>query len=382
MSKFMTKVRRSGIVLVLFSLLIAGPDVLATSVQSSPQEFAQSRAYQAYRALLQKAVLPAGPAERTFNHADVSDINSRIKENTRPSSYDGSRFLYEAFVKYPELKAELAALREAMAQLGSQNGFNNLPTDEQLAYWLNLHNLLVIEQIASLYPVKILQDLYSGPAAIIDKPLVSVASQSLSLNAIKTSKILPLAGRRPEVIYGLYEGYISGPSIRNEPFTGQNLHAALQQNAVEFVNTSRGTYAGQNEFRASGFYQRQQAFFPDYPFDLKPHLQKYLTGAELKTLTAVSEVSTNLDDWHVTDLYGTVRASNDRGLDAEYATEGLVRETTAPGVSKGVKLSRRQQEQILKIKQRQQPKEGRVDIQDLPAEKVVSADKAGTGSGQ
>ena len=382
MSKFMTKVRRSGIVLVLFSLLIAGPDVLATSVQSSPQEFAQSRAYQAYRALLQKAVLPAGPAERTFNHADVSDINSRIKENTRPSSYDGSRFLYEAFVKYPELKTELAALRDAMAQLGSQNGFNNLPTDEQLAYWLNLHNLLVIEQIASLYPVKILQDLYSGPAAIIDKPLVSVASQSLSLNAIKTSKILPLAGRRPEVIYGLYEGYISGPSIRNEPFTGQNLHAALQQNAVEFVNTSRGTYAGQNEFRASGFYQRQQTFFPDYPFDLKPHLQKYLTGAELKTLTAVSEVSTNLDDWHVTDLYGTVRASNDRGVDAEYATEGLVRETTAPGVSKGVKLSRRQQEQILKIKQRQQPKEGRVDIQDLPAEKLVSADKAGTGSGQ
>ncbi len=382
MSKFMTKVRRSGIVLVLFSLLIAGPDVLATSVQSSPQEFAQSRAYQAYRALLQKAVLPAGPAERTFNHADVSDINSRIKENTRPSSYDGSRFLYEAFVKYPELKTELAALRDAMAQLGSQNGFNNLPTDEQLAYWLNLHNLLVIEQIASLYPVKILQDLYSGPAAIIDKPLVSVASQSLSLNAIKTSKILPLAGRRPEVIYGLYEGYISGPSIRNEPFTGQNLHAALQQNAVEFVNTSRGTYAGQNEFRASGFYQRQQTFFPDYPFDLKPHLQKYLTGAELKTLTAVNEVSTNLDDWHVTDLYGTVRASNDRGLDAEYATEGLVRETTAPGVSKGVKLSRRQQEQILKIKQRQQPKEGRVDIQDLPAEKLVSADKAGTGSGQ
>lgn len=382
MSKFMTKVRRSGIVLVLFSLLIAGPDVLATSVQSSPQEFAQSRAYQAYRALLQKAVLPAGPAERTFNHADVSDINSRIKENTRPSSYDGSRFLYEAFVKYPELKTELAALRDAMAQLGSQNGFNNLPTDEQLAYWLNLHNLLVIEQIASLYPVKILQDLYSGPAAIIDKPLVSVAGQSLSLNAIKTSKILPLAGRRPEVIYGLYEGYISGPSIRNEPFTGQNLHAALQQNAVEFVNTSRGTYAGQNEFRASGFYQRQQAFFPDYPFDLKPHLQKYLTGAELKTLTAVNEVSTNLDDWHVTDLYGTVRASNDRGLDAEYATEGLVRETKAPGVSKGVKLSRRQQEQILKIKQRQQPKEGRVDIQDLPAEKVVSADKAGTDSRQ
>jgi hypothetical protein len=382
MSKFMIKARHSGIVLVLFSLLIAGPDVLATPVQSSPQEFAQNSAYQAYRALLQKAVLPAGPAERTFNHADVSDINSRIKENTRPSSYDGSRFLYEAFVKYPELKAELAALREAMAQLGSQNGFNNLPTDEQLAYWLNLHNLLVIEQIASLYPVKILQDLYSGPAAIIDKPLVSVASQSLSLNAIKTSKILPLAGRRPEVIYGLYEGYISGPSIRNEPFTGQNLHAALQQNAVEFVNTSRGTYAGQNEFRASGFYQRQQAFFPDYPFDLKPHLQKYLTGAELKTLTAVSEVSTNLDDWHVTDLYGTVRASNDRGVDAEYATEGLVRETTAPGVSKGVKLSRRQQEQILKIKQRQQPKEGRVDIQDLPAEKVVSADKAGTESGQ
>ncbi len=382
MNKFIKKVLGNTVTFMFFSMLIAGTDVLATPAQHSPQEFAKSSVYQAYRALLQKAVLPAGPAERTFNHADVSDINSRIKENTRPSSYDGSRFLYEAFVKYPELKTELAALRKAMAQLGSQTGFNNLPTDEQLAYWLNLHNLLVIEQIASRYPIKILQDLYSGPAAITDKPLVSIAGQSLSLNAIKISKILPLAGRRPEVIYGLYEGYISGPSIRNEPYTGQNLAAALQQNAVEFVNTSRGTYAGRNEFRASGFYQRQQAFFPDYPFDLKPHLQKYLTGDELKTLAAVNEVSTNLDDWHVTDLYGTVRASNDRGLDAEYATDGLVRETTAPGVSKGIKLSRRQQEQILKIKQRQQQKERRVDIQDLPADPKVPAEKAGTGSGQ
>ncbi len=382
MNNLIKQIRCCAVTLMFFSLLTAGTDALATPAQHSSQKFAQSSAYQAYRALLQKAVLPAGPAERTFNHADVSDINSRIKENTRPSSYDGSRFLYEAFVKYPELKAELATLREAMAQLGSQSGFSSLPTDEQLAYWLNLHNLLVIEQIAALYPIKILQDLYSGPAAITDKPLVSVAGQTLSLNAIKINKILPLAGRRPEVIYGLYEGYISGPSIRNEPYTGQNLITALQQNAVEFVNTSRGTYAGQNEFRASGFYQRQQAFFPDYPFDLKPHLQKYLTGTELKTLAAVNEVKTNLDDWHVTDLYGTVRASNDRGLDAEYATEGLVRETTAPGVSKGIKLSRRQQEQILKIRLRQQPKEGRVDIQDLPADAAVPADKAGKGSGQ
>ena len=46
--------------------------------------------------------------------------------------------------------------RSLMAELASRS------TDEQLAYWLNLHNVLVIDHIAHLYPKKFLDDLYQG----------------------------------------------------------------------------------------------------------------------------------------------------------------------------------------------------------------------------
>lgn len=322
-----------------------------------------------YRALLQKAVLETGGPKRSNYATDVPDKNSRIKSVTRRSSYDGNRFLFEAFVKYPELLPELRQLRAAMLTEAASLSLVNRKQDDQLAFWLNLHNVLVIDHIAHMYPKSLLDGLYEGKDAWVNLPLYVVGDQTLSLADIKFAKILPLAAGRPEVIYGLYEGYVSGPSIQSEPFTGRNLKAMLKVSAIEFVNSSRGTYPEYgNSVRASGFYQRHQAFIPNFPYALKAHLRPYLAIDEQDALAKTELVTTDIDDWRIADVYGTVRPSNSHSVDSEFVMNSTIRRIQTTTNNNSIHLDRRQLHQLKMLQRRQKIQKGSVEIIDLPSE--------------
>lgn len=325
-----------------------------------------------YHDLLKKAVLVTGTPARHIYSTDTAAINSRVKAVIRRSSYDGNRFLFEAFVKYPELLPALRQVRDDMLALSPQQ-LASRSTDEQLAYWLNLHNVLVIDHIAHLYPKKVLDDLYQGEQPWATQRLYRMGDETLSLTDIKFHKVLPLAAGRTDVIYGFYEGYISGPSIRSEPFTGKKLQAQLKENAVEFVNTSRGTYPEYNiRVRASGFYHRHQAFFPNFPYDLKSHLQQYVNVDDQDVLAKTDVVSTDIDDWRIADIFGTVRQSNSRSLDAEFVMDTTKRKGELNVINNPLRLDDKQLLQLKMLRKRQQVKEGKVDIVDLPAEQKTA----------
>jgi hypothetical protein len=55
----------------------------------------------------------------------------------------------------------------------------------------------------------------------------------------------------------------------------------------------------------STFYERSAAYFPDFQQDLRAHLFVFLEGPELQALKAASELDPDIDDWTVTDLYGS-----------------------------------------------------------------------------
>lgn len=335
----------------------------------------RSAGHNSYHDLLQKAVLITGTPTRQIYSSDTAAINSRVKAVIRRSSYDGNRFLFEAFVKYPELLPALRQVQDDMLALSPQL-LASRSTDEQLAYWLNLHNVLVINHIAHLYPKKVLDDLYQGQQPWATQRLYRFGDETLSLTDIKFHKVLPLAAGRTDVIYGFYEGYISGPSIRSEPFTGKDLKTQLKENAVEFVNTSRGAYPEYNRrFRASGFYQRHQAFFPNFPYDLKSHLQQYVNVDEQDVLAKTDVVSTDINDWRIADIFGTVRQSNSRSIDAEFVMDTTKRKGELNVINNPLHLDDKQLHQLQMLRKRQQVKEGKVDIVDLPAEQKTAPAK-------
>jgi hypothetical protein len=104
----------------------------------------------------------------------------------------------------------------------------------------------------------------------------------------------------------LYQGIICGPNIRKVAYSGANVYRNLEDNASEFINSNRGTYAkDENVFMASSLYDRNRGYFSNFQQDLKKHLLTYLVGSEKGDLQSASTIKPDIDDWTVTDLYGS-----------------------------------------------------------------------------
>ena len=77
---------------------------------------------------------------------------------------------------------------------------------------------------------------------------------------------------------------------------------------MEFINSNRGTESkNKRTFRVSSLYERNELFFTNFEPDLTAHLLTYLEGDERAELQAATKIKTDIDDWTVTDLFGSSR---------------------------------------------------------------------------
>ena len=109
-------------------------------------------------------------------------------------------------------------------------------------------------------------------------------------------------------MYGLYQGIIGGPNIRKEAYTGATVYRALEYNAIEFINSNRGTNRNSDKYKVrkvSSLYARNKTYFPDFNADLSAHLLKYVEGDGRGLKKANTTLKPVIDDWTVTDLWGT-----------------------------------------------------------------------------
>jgi hypothetical protein len=138
--------------------------------------------------------------------------------------------------------------------------------------------------------------------------LLTVAGIPLSLNDIQFTILKSNYENNPLIIYSLFQGIIGGPNIRKSAYSGTYVYGDLADNAVEFINSNRGT-ASKNKrvFRASSLYQRNEVFFNDSSPDLTEHLLRYLDGEEHDELQAATTIKPDINDWTITDLYGSYR---------------------------------------------------------------------------
>jgi len=194
---------------------------------------------------------------------------------------------------------------------------------------------LLIEEIVKIYPEPNLKDLLVGKDSVLSKKILNVAGVPLSLDDIQFTILKQNYDNDPLVIYGLYQGIIGGPNIRKSAYTGKYVYADLIDNTMEFINSNRGTYSKNSRtFRVSSLYERNAAFFPDFDTDLTGHLLTYLEGDEHAELQAATKIKTDINDWTVTDLYGSSRdpgaslANNGAALDGAVSGSNSSRLTT------------------------------------------------------
>ncbi len=242
---------------------------------------------------------------------------------------EGNRFFFETYTNSPENRQLLRDVQRSLEIVPDEAPLKYFSRDEQLAYWLNLYNLTMLNEIVEVYPQRSLKKLLSGKKSILSKKLLTVAGVPLSLNDIQYTILKNNYDGNPLIIYGLYQGIVGGPNIRKSAYTGDNVYDKLYENAVEFANSNRGTaIKDENTFRVSSLYKRNETFFASFEKDVKEHLLKYVEGRELGRLQAATIIKPDINDWSITDLYGSKKLMGNSAANNPAALIGAVQNTS------------------------------------------------------
>jgi hypothetical protein len=263
--------------------------------------------YDDLTAVFRTVVVDVGRSTREVAKPSEAKTGTRMKAKVkRLTASEGNRFYYETIEDSEESQQLLRDIQKSLEQVPDLAPLENFSRDEQLAYWLNLYNITVLNEIIAIYPKRDLKKVLNGKNSILSKKSLMVAGIPLSLDDIQYTILSQNYNNNPLIMYGLYMGVVGGPNVRKSAYTGSDVWRALENNAYDFVNSNRGTYSlDERTFRVSSLYDRNRACFPSFQQDLTAHLMRYLEGYERIELEQASSIKPDIYDWTVTDLGGT-----------------------------------------------------------------------------
>ncbi|TGV20929.1 DUF547 domain-containing protein [Pseudoalteromonas sp. MEBiC 03607] len=265
--------------------------------------------YEDLDALLEITVLDMGMSDRSSRKSQ-SSIGTRMKSHkNNDTALEANRFLFES-VSQSEIKDGFHKIRISLEKLPDEVSLNELSLDEQLAYWLNLYNTAMVEKLIEHYPIRDTEDLLFGDDSILEEEFLTVAGYKLSLNDIQQKIVFEKFGKKkPIVMYGFYQGNIGSPNLRNEAYKGSKVYHQLVDNGEEFVNSNRGMQIKRkNRLYVSKYYEQAKPLFDDFEADLREHLEDYAEGSMKSDVKYAKRFEVDIEDWSITDLYGTERS--------------------------------------------------------------------------
>lgn len=264
----------------------------------------------------------------------------------------------------------LSEYRQDLERIATQIDISQLSRNEQLAFWMNLHNVAVIEQIAREYPLSqpSRMKIGSDDAALDVAKFITVSGVAMSPRDIRTKIVYP-NWKDPSVIYGFWRGEIGGPSIQPKAFTARNVRNQLDEAGTDFVNSMRGTEKRGRTLHVSTIYEEAAPFyFPDFNTDLRNHLTRYSDATTTRFIEETQDTQASLYEADIADLAnGERQPSYSNIVQTDANGDTVSAPTRIPGNIARLLLEHRQKvEKIIKREGRQ----GRVtfiDI-DLPGE--------------
>ncbi|ASJ90426.1 DUF547 domain-containing protein [Porphyrobacter sp. CACIAM 03H1] len=183
----------------------------------------------------------------------------------------------------------------------------SLSRNEQLAYWINLHNVAMVEQIANAWPVRQPRDIKVDGVPLDEARFITVEGIKLSPRDIR-EKIVYRHWKDPVVIYGFWRGEIGGPSLQKEAFNADNVARLLQRGAGDFVNSLRGSQDQGGRLQVAELYREAAPFFfPDFEKDVRAHLTRYADQTTAALLAKASGADPVIAEYDIADIEGGVR---------------------------------------------------------------------------
>lgn len=190
---------------------------------------------------------------------------------------------------------------------------STLARNEQLAYWLNLHNARAVETTARSLP-------FSAPLADTTRQLVlgkkwrekslEVEGEKLSLVDIER-RIVMRQFKDPRVLYGLCLPAHGAPVLPIAPFTGATVWTMLDDRAREFVNSERAIEFHDGQLHVSALYFWDRWLFPNESVVLD-HLRAFAEPPLKAKLSEVQKVTATYLNWRINSFNSGYDRNQDR----------------------------------------------------------------------
>jgi hypothetical protein len=173
----------------------------------------------------------------------VSPAAQEFSEAARSKTFDQLLDLYVrgGDVYYRAIKSERGKLDGYVAQLATAS-VEKAPREEQIAFWLNAYNALVLRTVIDHYPIQGKSSEYPAksirqiPGAFERLPH-RVAGRMLTLDQIEQTILSGF--HDPRVYFALGRGAVGSGRLRSEAFTGARLDEQLAEAAAECVTRAQ-----------------------------------------------------------------------------------------------------------------------------------------------
>ncbi|WP_296717361.1 DUF547 domain-containing protein [Erythrobacter sp.] len=305
---------RRALLATAVSLCLAAP----AAAQSAPKDsdlatFAPSKNpnsdkidYSIWDEAMKNLVVSMGPSLREgAPRPDPSYGTRRQYGHVSRYRLEGTRVMF-SFLD-DDIIASFTEYRKDLENTANLVDIQALSRNEQLAYWINLHNVAMVEQIANAWPVRQPREIKVGGVLLDDARFITVEGIKLSPRDIR-EKIVYRHWNDPMVIYGFWRGEIGSPSLQKEAFNADNVARLLTRGANDFINSLRGTQELGDRLQVATIYKEAAPyFFPDFEKDLRAHLTRYADQDTSALLAKTRGAEPKIAEHDIADLAGGVR---------------------------------------------------------------------------
>ena len=249
-------------------------------------------------ALTHKALWPKWAVHNAVSHETIShqEWQSFLTKYVMTNKEDIN------LIDYSHITQEDSTTLNKYITRMSQVDIKNYNRDEQLAYWLNLYNAIVVQTIAKHYPIATVQEVNISPGLFNTGPwgstLVTVMGEPLSLDDIH-NRIIRAVWNDPRTHYALNDGSIGAANLSKEAFQGAKINAQLNEAAYTYINSLRYVQVIDGKLVVSKIYEWYLDDFGGSEADLIHHLSQYASKKLLQSFQKISKIDGYVYNWHL-----------------------------------------------------------------------------------
>ena len=193
-------------------------DILFTATAAAV--FAAPAAYAADPGSFDKFSTSAPTSSVTVDYSPIKQFSEAFGREDRGRT----KISYAAVEQQGQNFLTAVMARFAAVQVSS------LSRDDQLAYWLNTHNMLVMQAMTDSKArrnMSTARGTADAPGEMWTKKRITVQGTDLSLHDIEKNIIVANFADKPNAVFGLYQGTKGSPAFKGDGFHGATLDADL-----------------------------------------------------------------------------------------------------------------------------------------------------------